>query len=580
MTSLRRFPCLVALAVLCSPSQPASAQALRPVEAVVTPLVERDSVAAGSEVRTAIRVALPETMHVNSNQPRDPSLIPVVLTVDPPAGVTVLELVYPEPYNLEQIGSPEPLLVYDYEFVIGVRLAVDASVPDGDLSVPVSLRYQACDDRMCYIPGTVATEWTLPVGDDGASLNASVFDAIPFGTGIAPPEAPRVAGNIAAAGTPEDTGDLMATLDGFSMLASTGGYLGTNDFLTFVGNAEAGIKERGLLEGRGILAMLVLVLIGGLALNLTPCVLPMIPINLAIIGAGANAGSRRRGFWLGSTYGGAMALAYGVLGLIVILTAGTFGTINASPWFNTGIAILFVALGLAMFDVFHIDFSRFSTKFQMSGQSRGSFVLAFGMGGIAAVLAGACVAPVVIQVILFSSDMYAAGTAAALALPFLLGVGMAIPWPFAGAGMSALPKPGPWMVRVKQTFGVVILATASYYGYLGYTLFADRWVDPEAVSASVERMIEEGWQPSLAAGLAQAQAEDKPVLVDMWATWCKNCLTMDATTLSDPAVTGALDDYVKVKFQAENPDQSPALEVMQRFGAIGLPTYVILEPGS
>jgi thiol:disulfide interchange protein len=470
--------------------------------------------------------------------------------------------------------------VYDYEFVIGVRLAVDASVPDGDLSVPVSLRYQACDDRMCYIPGTVATEWTLPVGDDGASLNASVFDAIPFGTGIAPPEAPRVAGNIAAAGTPEDTGDLMATLDGFSMLASTGGYLGTNDFLTFVGNAEAGIKERGLLEGRGILAMLVLVLIGGLALNLTPCVLPMIPINLAIIGAGANAGSRRRGFWLGSTYGGAMALAYGVLGLIVILTAGTFGTINASPWFNTGIAILFVALGLAMFDVFHIDFSRFSTKFQMSGQSRGSFVLAFGMGGIAAVLAGACVAPVVIQVILFSSDMYAAGTAAALALPFLLGVGMAIPWPFAGAGMSALPKPGPWMVRVKQTFGVVILATASYYGYLGYTLFADRWVDPEAVSASVERMIEEGWQPSLAAGLAQAQAEDKPVLVDMWATWCKNCLTMDATTLSDPAVTGALDDYVKVKFQAENPDQSPALEVMQRFGAIGLPTYVILEPGS
>ena len=127
MTSLRRFPCLVALAVLCSPSQPASAQALRPVEAVVTPLVERDSVAAGSEVRTAIRVALPETMHVNSNQPRDPSLIPVVLTVDPPAGVTVLELVYPEPYNLEQIGSPEPLLVYDYEFVIGVRLAVDAA---------------------------------------------------------------------------------------------------------------------------------------------------------------------------------------------------------------------------------------------------------------------------------------------------------------------------------------------------------------------------------------------------------------------------------------------------------------------
>ena len=100
-----------------------------------------------------------------------------------------------------------------------------------------------------------------------------------------------------------------------------------------------------MFEGRGPLAILLIVLVGGLALNLTPCVLPMIPINLAIIGAGAQAGSRGRGFLLGAAYGGAMALVYGVLGLIVILTAGTFGTINASPWFNLGIAVLFVVLG-------------------------------------------------------------------------------------------------------------------------------------------------------------------------------------------------------------------------------------------
>jgi thiol:disulfide interchange protein DsbD len=579
MTAFRRVSCLAALALVCLLSEPTSTQELRPVEAVVTPFVERDGVAAGSEIQVAIRVALPETMHVNANQPRDPSLIPVVLTVDPPDGLTVLELVYPEPYELEQIGAPEPLLVYDYEFVIGVRLVVDVDVPAGDLTIPASLRYQACDDRMCYIPGTVATEWTLPVGDDGASFDASVFDTILFGTGIAPPELVVATASAPTTGAADNVDVLVTQLDGFAMLSSTGGYLGSNDFLTFIGNAEAGVQERGLLEGRGILAMLVLVLIGGLALNLTPCVLPMIPINLAILGAGASAASRRRGFLLGSAYGSAMAAVYGALGLIVILTAGTFGTINASPWFNTGIALLFVALGLAMFDVFHIDFTKFSSRFQMSGESRGTFVLAFGMGGIAALLAGACVAPVVIQVILFSSDMYAAGTVAALALPFLLGIGMAIPWPIAGAGISALPKPGPWMVRVKQGFGVFILATASYYGYIGYTLFADRWVDPEAVSASVERMIEEGWHPSLASGLAQAQAEGKPVLVDMWATWCKNCLTMDATTLSDPTVTSALDDYVKVKFQAENPDQSPAREVMQYFGAIGLPTYVILTPG-
>src|SRR5256885_9722913 len=199
----------------------------------------------------------------------------------------------------------------------------------------------------------------------------------------------------------------------------------------------------------------------------------MIPINLAIIGAGTQASSRGRGFLLGGVYGVAMAAVYGVLGLIVILTAGTFGTINSSPWFNLGIAVLFVALALAMFDVITIDFSRFSSGFRVGEQSRGTFVVAFVMGAVAALLAGACVAPVVIQVVLFSSNLYAKGTTIALALPFCLGIGMAIPWPIAGAGLAALPKPGLWMVRVKQAFGVFILATASYYGYEAVSIFPD-----------------------------------------------------------------------------------------------------------
>jgi thiol:disulfide interchange protein len=366
-------------------------------------------------------------------------------------------------------------------------------------------------------------------------------------------------------------------LDQFTMAGTTGGYLGRDDFLGFIRAAESGVPQQGWFEGRGLLAVLAIVLIGGLALNLTPCVLPMIPINLAIIGAGAQAGSRRRGFLLGSAYGAAMALVYGILGLAVILTASTFGTINASPWFNVAIAAVFVVLSLAMFDVIAIDFSRFSARFKVD-TGRGTFLVAFGMGAVAALLAGACVAPVVIQVVLFSSDLYASGTTAALALPFLLGVGMAMPWPVAGAGLSALPKPGAWMVRVKQAFGVVILGTAIYYGYLGYTLFADRWVDAADVAASVEEKLKEGWYASLADGLVAAQTEQKPVLVDLWATWCKNCLTMDRTTLADPAVTAALEDYVKVKFQAEDPDDPMVSAVMQRVGAIGLPTYVLLTP--
>jgi thiol:disulfide interchange protein len=360
--------------------------------------------------------------------------------------------------------------------------------------------------------------------------------------------------------------------------APQGGYLNTAEFLQFIHDAEANVRAKSAFEDRGPLAILLLVFVGGLALNLTPCVLPMIPINLAIIGAGTAAGRKGRGLMLGAVYGGAMALVYGVLGLVVILTAGTFGGINASPWFNAGIAVLFVVLGLAMFDIGVIDLSRFSSGIRFNSSDRGTLLLAFSMGAVAALLAGACVAPVVIQVVFFASNLYAGGNASALALPFVLGIGMAVPWPLAGAGIAALPKPGAWMNRVKYVFGAFILATAAYYGYEAYGLFANRWVDPASVRASVDAQLKNGWNASLADGLQIARRDGTPVLIDMWATWCKNCLTMDKTTLADPAVQQALAGYTKIKFQAEDLDASPAKDLASRFDVVGLPTYVILKP--
>ena len=568
------FVCLVVAPILGA-QQPQ-------LNATLTPLAETTALRSGTSVRLAMRVELSPELHVQSNTPSDKTFIPTVLTVEPPAGITVDELVYPAPQPLRQEGIPEPLSVYGHDFYIGVRVTLAPDVAPGSTVISARLRYQACNDRVCFRAVTAAQPWVVDVVPPRTAVkpqHADVFKSIAFGKGIKPPaktEEPVAAAPAPAAASSGSDG--RAELDRFTVQRTTGGYQKEAEFLQFIKDAEAGAPPDSLFEGRGPLAILLIVIVGGLALNLTPCVLPMIPINLAIIGAGARAGSRQRGFVLGASYGAAMAVVYGVLGLVVILTAGTFGTINASPWFNAGIAVLFVFLGLARFDVLIIDFSKFSSAFRPDAKSQGSVALAFTMGGVAALLAGACVAPVVIQVVLFASDMYAGGNRVALALPFALGLGMALPWPIAGAGIAALPRPGMWMVRVKQVFGVLILAMAVYYGYLAYTIFDNRRVGEGEVSSSVAEMLASGWHASLPAGLAAAEREGKPVLLDLWATWCKNCLTMDQTTLKSASVVKALDGYVKIKVQAEDLEEPSTAALMKRIDAVGLPAYAILRP--
>ena len=343
----------------------------------------------------------------------------------------------------------------------------------------------------------------------------------------------------------------LATFSRFDVRGSAGGYLTVDEFQQFIADAEAGVKAQSWFAGRGWLAILAIVFVGGLALNLTPCVLPLIPINLAIIGAGARGASKGRGFFLGAAYGGAMAAR---------LWRARRHRHSHRRHVRRDQRVTLVQLR-----------HRRTIRRPGPGDVRrrlGGFLVALeplppGSGRaaarsgwpsawarIAALLAGACVAPVVIQVVVFASERYAQGTTMALALPFFLGLGMALPWPFAGAGISALPKPGAWMVRVKQVMGVFILAMAVYYAHLGYGLVASR--SASAGAGGHERALKDGWHTSLVEGLQHAERTGTPVLIDFWATWCKNCFVMDETTLADATIRKALDGYTKIKFQAED----------------------------
>ncbi|GMV99462.1 MAG: hypothetical protein AMXMBFR84_06010 [Candidatus Hydrogenedentota bacterium] len=551
---------------------------------------ETTDVPVGGELRLALLMRVPENFHVNSNKPLDELLIPTELTFETPEHVTVAETAYPEAQTIP-FGESDSMSVYEGDVWIGARFEIGPEAATGDKTIKATLRYQACDDKQCFAPASVTMD--IPVslidGKAPAPQHSAVFDRIAF-TGKA--QTMPTATNPQSPGTTTVESDAWKDLlPQFNVAGQAGGLLNKDQFLAWLDNVETGATESepaGIVstigkvfsggfsfKGMGLPLVILLTLVGGVALNLTPCVLPVIPINLAIIGAGAQAGCRSRGFALGGVYGLGIALIYGVLGLVAVFGLGSFGSINASPWFNIGIALLFVVLALAMFDILLIDFSKYQTKLGIK-KDKGSFLFAFIMGSISALLAGACVAPVVIAVVLYAQDLYAGGNAVGLALPFLLGVGMALPWPIAGAGLSFLPKPGMWMVRVKQAFGIFILAFAAYYGYQGYQLLDQRYfVDRDAVVASTQ---EGGWEHSLYAGLARAKAENKPVFIDFWATWCKNCLVMNTTTFRDPEVLARLDNYVKIKYQAELPEDSPYKDVLANFDEyVGLPLYAVLE---
>ena len=333
------------------------------------------------------------------------------------------------------------------------------------------------------------------------------------------------------------------------------GYMPAEAFVAFLEGREG--PADGRLARTGGWALLLLVLLGGLAMNLTPCVLPMIPVNLIVIGRSARRGA---------AYGLGIALAYGALGLAAAFGGLAFGTIQGNPWFNAAVALVFVALALALFDVWFIDLSRFRPSIApatpaQSNNPNNRTVLPFFMGALSAVLAGACVAPVLISVLLLTADLVAKGNRLAVLLPFVMGVGMALPWPFVGAGLRVLPKPGAWMKNVNRAFGVVVLGFAAWYGLLAWRGFVPS-------DASSRESVSVG---DLGPALAKA---GRPVLVDCWATWCKNCAAMERV-LDEEKVRQALEPFAVLRVQAEDIAE---LRRVKGFEEIrGLPAFVIFE---
>lgn len=219
------------------------------------------------------------------------------------------------------------------------------------------------------------------------------------------------------------------------------------------------------LAGAGWGEIILLCLVFGVLLSFTPCVLPMVPILLAIVAGGAKARaqvSRWRGLSLAAAYVLGMSLVYTALGIAAGLIGASLAVWLQTPWVLTLFAVLLALLALAMFDVFTFQApgavqSALSEK--VSRIPGGRVGAAFLMGMISALIVGPCVAAPLAGVLLFISQTgnVVLGGVALFALAWGQGVLLLV---VGGSSGALLPKAGAWMDGVKRLFGVLLFATA------------------------------------------------------------------------------------------------------------------------
>lgn len=390
----------------------------------------------------------------------------------------------------------------------------------------------------------------------------------------------------------------------------------------------------GQLTGGRLLVGLLLVYLSGIGTSLTPCVYPLIPITLSVMGV-KKGGSRLQNAALGGAYVGGMILTYDAVGIALIALHKTSATLLANPWVIAPIAALFVVLSMPMFGVFELNLpAGLQARLNQVG---GPGVLgSLSMGLVAGLVAAPCSGPVtaLIAGIVSGTSNYALGVG--LMTVYAIGIGTLF---FVLATFSVqLPRSGAWMEGVKTVFGIALLALALLYlkdafpairtgvAALGHALgkagpFAaaavaagvlvgalhrsfhgsplDRALKTVGVAlavfgifvrfgapaeAAVAKAVEKGANTVAAKvafvglddGLKQAKVAHKPVLIDFGAEWCAACKELEAKTYPDPAVQKEAARFVMVKVDGtEETDELDKLYA--EYGVPGLPTVIFLD---
>lgn len=366
----------------------------------------------------------------------------------------------------------------------------------------------------------------------------------------------------------------------------------------------------------------------GVLVDLTPCVFPLIPITVAVFGA--KGVSRARALWLASAYVLGMATLYTSLGVVVALTGNAFGAWLANPWVVVPIALLLVALAASMFGAFDLQLPT-SLQSRLNAVGGAGPLGAFLMGLVSGFISAPCTGPVLLSLLAMIAKASAEGSGivygGSLLFTYALGMGTLF---FAVALGASLFRPGAWMEYVKSVFGVLLIVMALWFlrplspklenfildpswGFWVAVTAALVGVGLGAVHLSFHGPTGERFRKALAVGLTvfgvlvavnnlvyvppaswnrvttvaeleaqiqQAEAEDKPLLIDFAATWCNPCKEMELGTFHHETVEPLLSSrFHLVKIDVTEGTDDHGL-MQEAFASATLPSVLAYPTGA
>jgi thiol:disulfide interchange protein DsbD len=475
---------------------------------------------------------------------------------------------YPEPEYLRMAGTDEAVAVYGGTFILQTEITVPKEAYE-NFTLVGTLYFQPCDDRHCLFPSETKVEATLPIRssfDEIQKTNASIFGVEQVGFKTSPGE---------------DNGEIKA-----------------------------------LMEGYGLLVTFFLIFLGGLALNLTPCVYPLIPITISFFG-GTDAGDRGKTFWKALAYVLGIAVTYSSLGVIAALGGGLFGALMTHSAVLTGIAVVLVGLSLSMFGLY--EFRLPSGLMNVASKTKAGIIGSLFMGLTMGIVAAPCIGPFVLGLLTYVATRQS--VVLGFFMFFTLSMGLGLPYLFLAifsSRITSLPRSGTWMVGVRTLFGLILMTMALYFlqpllGIWGkplmaaflfgagiYLIFIEKKGNDARTFLMIKRIIavvfmtiaawliipagsetqnQVNWiRPQTEQELDNAIRMGKPAMIDFYADWCIPCKQMDNFTFSHEDVIKKSRSYTMIKVNMTLVKGEFEKNVQQRFRIKGVPTYVFVSP--